>query len=132
MSWLIIGELNLIMLEFYNHPAFCKEVAKLQKRFPYLEKGLKAFCRLCEEQFHPDNPRSVIAPGKIHRVTANEIWTIWKVELAVKNLRPNQFPRTWFAVKGSKIALLCIGTHIDNYKDDEINRVALGRVSDIF
>ena len=122
----------LIMIEFYTHPAFKKETAKLQKRFSYLEKGLKAFYRLCEEQFHPIDPRPVIAPGKIHRVTINEIWTIWKVELVVKNLRPNQFPRAWFAVKGSKIAFLCIGTHVDNYDDDEMNRIALRRVSDIF
>ena len=120
------------MIEFYIHPSFKKETAKLQRRFFYLEKGLQAFRRLCEEQFHPNNPRPVIAPGKIHRVTANETWTIWKVELVVKNLRPNQFPRVWFAVKGSKIALLCIGTHVDNYNDDEMNHAALSRVSDIF
>ncbi len=121
-----------IMIDFYTHSAFEKETAKLQRRFSYLEKGLQAFRRLCEKQFHPINPCPIIAPGKIHRVTVNEIWTIWKVELVVKNLRPNQFPRVWFAVKGSKIALLCIGTHIDNYNDDKMNRTALDRVSDIF
>lgn len=133
MSWLIIEALNLqIMIEFYRHSAFEKETAKLQKRFSHLEKGLHQFQRLCEEQFHPTNPHSIIAPGKIHRVTANEIWTIWKVELVVKNLRPNQFPRVWFAVEGSKIAFLCIGTHIDNYDNNTMDRIAISRVTDIF
>lgn len=120
------------MIEFYTHPTFDREVTKLQKRFSHLEKGLQAFQRLCEKQFHPIDPHPVIAPGKIHRVTANEIWTIWKVELVVKNLKPNQFPRVWFAVEGSKIAFLCIGTHIDNYDNNTLDRTATARVTDIF
>ncbi len=47
-------------------------------------------------------------------------------------LRPNQYPRVWFAVKGSIIAFLCIATHIDNYDDETMNRRALERVADMF
>lgn len=30
------------------------------------------------------------------------------------------------------IAFLCIGTHVDNYNDEEMNRLALLRLSDLF
>ncbi len=122
------------MLEFILHPNFQKETAKHKKRFSNLDGDIKKFERLCEIQFHPITPRPIIAPGKLHRRTENAVWQIWKVELVVTktNLRPNQFPRVWFAVEGSKIAFLCIQTHMDNYKDNDIDAIASERVKDIF
>jgi hypothetical protein len=119
------------MLDFISHPSFEKEAAKLKRRF-YLDKGLQSFQRLCEVQFNPTNPQQVIAPAKLHRVTQNDLWSIWKIELVVPGLRPNQFPRLWFAVKGSNIAFLCIASHVDNYSDNQMNQVAVGRINDIF
>jgi hypothetical protein len=122
------------MIEFIYHDGTKKEIAAVERRFPHLREGLTAFERLCEWQFNPTNPRQVIAPAKLHRLTQNNVWTMWKVELVVpkSGLRPNQYPRLWFAVKGAIIALLCLATHIDNYDDEKMNRLALSRVTDIF
>lgn len=120
------------MINFISHLSFEKEAAKLKRRFSLLDKALESFKMLCEFQFHPFNPQQIIAPAKLHRVTQNDLWSIWKIELAVPGLKPNQFPRVWFAVKGSNIAFLCIVSHIDNYSDNQINQIAIGRVSDIF
>ena len=119
------------MLDFISHPSFEKEAAKLKRRFS-LDKGLQSFQRLCEVQFNPTNPQQVIAPAKLHRVTQNDLWSIWKIELVVPGLRPNQFPRVWFAVKGLNIAFLCIASHVDNYSDNQMNQIAVGRINDIF
>ena len=122
------------MIEFIYHDNIEKEIAAIERRFRNIRVGLSAFERLCQVQFNPINPKQVIAPAKLHRIFQNDIWTIWKIELVVPNsgLRPNQFPRMCFAVKGSVIALLCIVTHIDNYDDDEKTQLAKDRVSDIF
>lgn len=122
------------MIEFFYHDGMQKEIAAIERRFHHLREGLTAFERLCEVQFNPTSPRQVIAPAKLHRLTQNNIWTMWKVELVVpkSGLRPNQYPRLWFAVKGATIALLCLATHIDNYDDEKMNRLALSRVTDIF
>ena len=122
------------MLEFIFHPNFETEAAKQKKRFNDLMGDIKKFQRLCEIQFHPTNPNAIIAPGKLHAITKNALWQIWKIELVVTktNLRPNQYPRVWFAVEGSKVAFLCIRAHMDNYNDNEIDRLALQRVADIF
>ncbi|MEK7169480.1 MAG: hypothetical protein AAB377_00290 [Patescibacteria group bacterium] len=122
------------MIEFLYHDGIEKEIAALERRFRHLKDGLDSFKRLCEFQFNPENPKQIIAPAKLHRVTQNDIWTLWKVELVVPNdnLRPNQYPRMWFAVKGAVIVLLCICVHMDNYDDEVMNRLALTRVSDIF
>ncbi len=122
------------MIEFLYHDGIQKEIAVLERRFHHIHDGLKSFERLCEVQFSPTDPKQVIAPAKLHRITQNDVWTIWKIELVVPNsgLRPNQYPRMWFAVKGSIIALLCISTHIDNYSDNEMDRLALSRITDLF
>ena len=120
------------MLNFIAHPSFEKEVAKLKRRFLFLNNCLEAFKMLCEFQFHPLSPQQRIAPAKLHRVTQNDLWSVWKVELSIHNVKSNQSPRVWFAVKGSDIAFLCIGTHIDNYSDNNLTTIAIERVTDIF
>lgn len=121
------------MIQFIYHEALQKDIAKLEKRYRTLDDGFKAFERLCEVQFSPDDPRQVIAPAKLHRVIQNDMWAMWKVELIIpkSGLRPNQYPRMWFAVKGTIIVFVCIATHVDNYRDDDMNRLALARLGDI-
>ena len=122
------------MIQFLYHDGIQKEIAALERRFRTIRDGLSSLERLCEVQFNPTNPRQVIAPAKLHRVTQNDIWTLWKIELVIPNsgLRPNQWPRMWFVVKGAIIAFLCISSHVDNYNDEDMNRIALSRVSDFF
>jgi len=122
------------MIQFLYHDGIQKEIDALERRFRAIRDGLSAFERLCDVQFNPTSPRQVIAPAKLHRILQNDIWTLWKIELVVPNsgLRPNQYPRMWFVVKGAIVAFLCISSHIDNYNDEEMNRLALSRVSDFF
>lgn len=122
------------MIQFFYHDGIQKEIAALERRFLTIRDGLSRFELLCEKQFHPTKPQSVIGPGKLHRVSQNDTWVLWKIELVIPNsgLRPNQFPRMWFVVKGDTIAFLCISSHIDNYNDESMNRLALSRVSDVF
>ena len=122
------------MIQFLYHESFLKEITALERRFPTVRDGLYSFERLCEVQFNPTNPKQIIAPAKLHRVTQNNIWVLWKVELVIPNsgLRPNQWPRVWFVVRGAVVVFLCISSHIDNYNDEKINRMALSRVLDFF
>lgn len=122
------------MIQFLYHDGIQKEIAALGRRFRTIHEGLSALERLCEAQFDPVNPRQVIAPAKLHRISQNDIWTLWKVELIIPNsgLRPNQWPRLWFVVKGTIVVFLCMSSHIDNYNDKEMDNLALSRVSDFF
>jgi len=107
------------MIEFLYHDGIKKEIVILERRFRTIRQAFSLFERLCEVQFNIVNPKQVISPAKIHRISQNNIWTLWKVELVVPNsrLRPNQYPRMWFVVKGSIIIFLCISSHIYNYND---------------
>ena len=122
------------MIEFLYHDGIQKEIAALTRRFRTIREGFASFERLCEVQFNPTSPQQVVAPAKLHRITQNDLWTLWKVELVIPNsgLRPNQWPRMWFVVKGAIIAFLCVSSHIDNYKDSKMDSLALSRISDLF
>lgn len=112
------------MINFISSPIFEKESAALQRRFSSFLDGLESFKRICSVHFDPDKPQQVIAPGKLHRVKDCDSYTIWKIEMVVKNLKSNHFPRIWFAIKGSTIVFLCAKTHIDNYDNNEVDRLA--------
>lgn len=122
------------MIAFVYHDGIRREIVALERRFRDLPRGFSALERLCDVQFHPTQPHQIIAPAKLHRVTQNNDWTMWKVELVVPNsgLRPNQFPRVWFVVRGGTIAFLCMASHTDNYDDADVTRLAMSRVTDVF
>ncbi|MDO8584446.1 MAG: hypothetical protein Q7R83_04695 [bacterium] len=122
------------MIRFVYHPDLMKEIGKMVKKVRTVEESFKAFEKLCERQFDPENPQQCIAPAKLHRVTQNSTWTMWKTELVLvrSGLRPNQFPRLRFVVQGVNIGFLCMGTHVDNYQDGIMDRLAFDRVTDIF
>lgn len=122
------------MIQFLYHEGLQREIVALERRFRTIREGFSAFERLCQVQFDPTRPRQVIAPAKLHRVAQNDIWALWKIELVVPNsgLRPSQWPRMWFAVKGEIIIFLFMASHISNYDDEAMNRLALSRVSDFF
>ena len=120
------------MIDFIAHPSFEPEIAELEQRFHNVEKAVIEFKKLCGFHFHPQTPQQVIAPAKLHRVTQNDIWSLWKIELAVKGLRSNQSPRVWFAIKGSTLVLLSAQSHVDNYNDNTRNEVAISRASEFF
>lgn len=120
---------------FRCHAVFEKEIAALEKRrLRCIRESLEGFQQLCEFHFHLTAPQPRIAPGKLHRITNLDTWTVWKTELPVvgANLRPNQYPRVWFAQDGEMIAFLCITGHTDNYNDEAMNQLALSRVADFF
>jgi hypothetical protein len=120
---------------FRAHDGFEKEITALEKRrLRRIRESLAGFRKLCEVHFHPTHPERRIDPGKLHRVTQNDVWVLWKIELAVigSDLRPNQYPRMWFVVSGETVAFLCIGSHIENYRDKEMDDRAISRVVDMF
>ncbi len=121
-------------MQFLYHDNFQKEIIILKKKYHTISDGISALERLCEVQFNPTDPKQVIAPAKLHRITQNDVWTLWKVEVVIPNsgLRPSQWPRMWFVVKGAIIVFLCISSHIENYNNKEMDRLALLRISDFF
>lgn len=121
-------------MKFLEHDQFSKELKTLNKKYRTLGKGLDAVKRLFQKQFDSITPEEVIAPGKIHRLHQNSMWSLWKIEVAVpgSGLKPNQWPRMWFAVSGDKIVLLAIAAHMQNYDNNKLDAIASGRVSDYF
>lgn len=116
-----------------EHNSFAKELKRICGKYPQVKDGIAMVKKLLSVQFNPLQPEEVIAPGKIHRVHGNNIWELWKVEVLVpkSGLRPNQWPRMWFSVSGETITFLVIAIHTSNYDNNEMDRLAIKRLSDI-
>lgn len=114
-----------------THDGFDKDIKKLGKKYPSIHTSITQTQRLLSVQFNPTDPKEIIGPGKLHRVTENQTWAIWKYEVAVKGLRPNQWPRFWFAVSGKTITFLVANSHVNNYDNNECDRLSIDRFSEI-
>jgi hypothetical protein len=119
-------------IEFAEHDNFVKVFATFSKKYPSTPKGLDDFKKIANIHFHPTQPQQVIGPGKIHRISQMETCVVWKVEMSVSGLRKNQTPRVWFAIQGVNLVFLHLGTHIENYDDQECSQLALSLASDFF
>ncbi|MES2971953.1 MAG: hypothetical protein V4702_06560 [Patescibacteria group bacterium] len=125
-------------MQFHEHDNYQKELRAVGKKQKQLETsindGLVKVKKLLALQFDPTDPQISIPPGKLHRVSGFETWELWKVEVVLlkTTLRPNQWPRMWFAVSGDKVVMLCLALHSQNYDNNEIDRIAIDRASDFF
>ncbi len=121
-----------LAISCHEHPSFTKEVEKLEKKIPTIREALKSLELLLQKQFHPTSPMTVITPKNLHRITANNVYEIWKVNcLATKGLSKSQMPRIYFVKMGIRVYYLCLGTHIDNYDDAELRPIAISRAQEI-
>lgn len=119
------------MLNFLQHDDFIREYEAFAAKY-HCHKDFEFLKKLLLVHYDPIKPIQVIGPGKLHRVKECEGWVLWKIEMAVKGLRKNQSPRVWFAIEGDTLAFLTIKSHIDNYDTNQADRLAEGRVTDIF
>ena len=119
-------------MQWREHSGFIKEIKQLQKKHSQTEKALERAKRLIAEWVIKP-PVSPIAPGKIHRVTQTDRYEIWKFEMVIPNsgLRPNQYPRIWFAVEPETLSLLLLAVHTDNYDNNEKDREATLRYAEL-
>jgi hypothetical protein len=114
---------------FIEHPAFTREMKSLQKKLD-VDAGMARVKKLLAVHFDPESPKPSIASGKLHRIKVADVWALWKVEVMVVGLRPSQWPRVWFLLRGTTITFLAGASHMQNYSDNEMEKLALDRLSD--
>ena len=117
------------MINFVNHPSFEKEIKKYKNNSSFGFNNLK---NLLSKQFSKIDKELVIGPGKIHKITdyLDFCGELWKVEMSVLGLRPNQWPRVWFLLVDETIYFLHTNTHQNNYDNKESEDLAKERVLD--
>jgi hypothetical protein len=54
------------------------------------------------------------------------------MEVIVVGLKPGQWPRVWFAISGTSITFLTLGTHMQNYDDNAMDKIALERIAEYY
>lgn len=94
-------------------------------------KALDELKRLLKKQFDNSLP-NVIGPKSIWSVPYTGDINMWKVICAIKGLKKRQSPKIYF-LKHHKniITFLCFGSHIQNYKNGELRKIAITRAKEI-
>lgn len=123
-------EQNFVGISFSEHPSFSREIKKFNKKHDG-GIGFKSLKKLLEQHFHPTNSQLKLTPKvlrRVDRIGANI--EVYKVTMSVKGLRQGQSPRLCFRFVGNLIIFLCFGTHIENYKDNELKELVKKRIKD--
>ena len=118
-----------------QHSAYLKELKALSKKNHTIDNDIKKIKKLLVAHFFTESTKgNVIGPGKIHRITVeNDVSNreLWKVEVAVPNLKPNLWPRLWFMIDEDCIIFLAIASHGSNYDNNTMDRTAITRYKDM-
>lgn len=117
---------------FSSHPSFDKEFSKFERKVPLAKLALKHLEKLLSVQFHLRTPQVVISKQNLRRVDkiGRGVY-VYKVFMAVRGLRRFQRPRIYFWLETNNICFLCMGTHIDNYNDAKLKKVAKKRIKEL-
>ena len=77
---------------------FCTKARKrLRKNYPTFDFEMERMIRLLDIQFCPKESAEPVS-SKLKHITTNELYSVWKINVAVSGLRPGQWPRFWFGV----------------------------------
>ena len=106
-----------------------KQICKKHRSFPKdYEQALRVVTAYLK------NPSLVDEPRGLHRLTANEDYTLWKLGgVMIKGLRPGQWPRLWFAVIEDPCPCLVpleLRMHGDGYQDNQVEASALALIEE--
>ncbi len=119
-------------MSFLEHPSFSKEIKKFNKKYDGGGIGFKSLKRLLEQQLNLKNRQIILSPAVLKRVdNLGSNLEVYKIIMRVKGLRSGQSPRVCFRYVGNLIIFLCFGTHIDNYKDNQLRLVLKNRIKDL-
>lgn len=82
------------------------------------------FCRT--EQFTPKNM------GLAPNTGAYKIYFLKRLVIGNTGLSKEKFPKCYFLMIDHKIGFLCLGSHVENYKDEKLRKNAIERASELF
>ena len=121
-------------MKFHHHPKFLDELDKFIGKScsgnASVELTLKYIEKLIEG--HLNGPSS-ISPKLIGRAQGFGGHYVYWFKIIIPNggLRKNQNPKSYFFFGENVISFLCIGSHLHNYKEPKLSRIARTRLNDI-
>jgi hypothetical protein len=123
-------------IDFYHYPSFENELQHFidkhtssdylaHRTIAETENLLEVhFCQY--DQFSKKN--FGLAPG----VGPYKIYYLKGLVIANSGLTKNQHPKSYLLKVDHKIGFLCLGSHIENYKDEKLRKLALKRAEELF
>ncbi len=109
-------------IAFDEHPRFHKDFKTFCKKHQQGILALRYLKNLLSIHFAPVNKNNPCFTLKtlhrVDRIGPNVV--VYKVTMNTKGLSSGQSPRICIWVRGPLITFLCMGSHVENYKDSEL------------
>ena len=120
-----------VEISFLEHPSFQREITKFNKKYDN-GIGYESLKKLLQFHFHPISPTLSLSTKVLKRIdNLGANIHAFKVIMSVKNLRSGQSPRICFRLEGNLITFLCYGSHVDDYKDNELREKVKKRAREL-
>lgn len=118
---------------FDEHPKFHKDFEKFCKKHQQGNLAFNHLKRLLSLHFSSSGQNNPYFTLKtLHRVDKiGQNIIAYKVIMNTKGLSQGQSPRICFWVRGPLITFLCMGSHIENYKDSELKELIKKCICDL-
>lgn len=120
------------IITFYEHPSFSRNLEKFNKKHDN-GLGFRHLKKLLSLHFDPSAKSPILTPKVLKRVDRlGSNIEVYKVTMHVKGLPCGLCPRICFQRLGNQLIFLCFGTHIENYKDNELKEEIKQRIKEIY
>lgn len=106
---------------------YCSKLAKkLQSKHPTFREDFKKAYTLLNNHLCVAKPTKPISPKRLTQLHHSDDFEVWKYQVMVQGLRPNQWPRMWVGVirQVDLLVPLVLDAHQNNYNDSDNEREA--------
>jgi hypothetical protein len=126
---------NFDKILFIPHPVFKKELDDfIQNHCSGMSSSeliIQQHKNLLKAQLF--NKETVIGPKHFGLATGFGAYEVYFLHMSIEDsgLKKKQMPKAFIYKQGNIVSMLCIGSHIDNYKNDKLIKVAQLRLREI-
>lgn len=119
---------------FVHHPRFIQELVEFIDNHcsaSSVEETISNIERLLVKHFHDKNVS--FTPKHLGMAQDFSGFTVYWLHMVIPNsdISRTQLPKAYFYKTDSHISFLCLGSHIQNYKDAKLRKIAEERLKEI-
>lgn len=123
------------MLIYQHHPQFIAELEKFISKHcsgtTDSSQTIKHIENLLNTHFCKKSP--MFTPKHLGLAPGFDGYPVYFLHMMIPNsgLSRTQQPKAYFFYNQSQLSFLCLGSHVDNYKDSKLRKVALERLTEM-
>ena len=121
---------------YYHHPQFINELDEFLTKHTSTKytatKIMEDVQRVMTKHFENCRMYTNHQINLANNFKGYEVYFFKELVIPDSGLRRSQYPKCYLLKVDGKIGFLCMGTHVDNYSDNKLRKIALDRAKELF